>query len=251
VPAGATIVTALMYWQTVEKSQSALAGQRGYFNGYPIVGKALGNPNAPVAWSGGGCAGSSQGATTLRTYRADVRPYLNPGANGTYPVRLADSGSNGGGAPLTLGASLVIIYRATRVLNFATGQMLLLSALVFATLTVTLGLPPLRFAFHGPPQRDHRTSRIDIHVLQSSRTGIACEPGFHFREQRRIAQFCGCLIATRLDGVLYIAIQLSNFFPRLPAHLLDLLPRFGLSVVHLFPLRTVAPAPNESKHGKE
>ena len=111
VPAGATIVTAVLYWQTVEKSQSALAGQRGYFNGYPMVGKTLGNPNAPVAWSGGGCAGSSQGTTTLRTYRADVRPYLNPDANGTYQVRLADSGSNGGGAPLTLGASLVIIYR--------------------------------------------------------------------------------------------------------------------------------------------
>ena len=44
---------------------------------------------------------------------------------------------------LMIGLAWVIIYRATRVLNFATGQMLLLSALVFATLTVTLGLPPL------------------------------------------------------------------------------------------------------------
>src|SRR5438552_1177162 len=111
VPAGANIVAAFLYWQTVEKSQTLFAGQHGFFNGYPIVGKALGNPNAPVSWSAGGCAGASQGTTTLRTYRADVRPYVNQGGNGTYAVRLADSGSNGGGVPLTLGASLVIIYR--------------------------------------------------------------------------------------------------------------------------------------------
>lgn len=44
---------------------------------------------------------------------------------------------------LMIGLAWVIIYRATRVLNFATGQMLLLSALVFATLTITFGLHPL------------------------------------------------------------------------------------------------------------
>lgn len=117
VPAGAGIVAAFLYWQTVEKSQSAFAGQNGSFNGYTITGTVLGNPNAPVSWSAGGCAGSSNGTTTLRTYRADVRPYLNLDSNGnvlgngSYPVSLADSGSNGGGTPLTLGASLVIIYR--------------------------------------------------------------------------------------------------------------------------------------------
>jgi len=53
----------------------------------------------------------------MRVYRADVRPYLNVDANGntlgngTYAVKLADSGSNGGGTPLTLGATLVVIYR--------------------------------------------------------------------------------------------------------------------------------------------
>src|SRR6185503_20587809 len=53
----------------------------------------------------------------MRTYRTDVRPYLQVDLNGnvqpniSYQVRLADSGSNGGGAPLTLGATLVIIYR--------------------------------------------------------------------------------------------------------------------------------------------
>src|SRR5262249_9947004 len=76
VPDGADIVGAFLYWQTVEKSQSTQAGQNGFFNGYAITGKLLGNNNAPVSWSGGGCAGSSNGTTTLRTYRADVRRFL-------------------------------------------------------------------------------------------------------------------------------------------------------------------------------
>src|SRR5215469_3612139 len=123
VPAGADIVAAYLYWATVEGDQSALAGQHAFFNGYAIVGTVLGNPNAPVSWSSGGCSGSSIGSKTMRTYRADVRPYLpvdtNPAsptfgallANGTIPVRLADSGSNGNTTPTALGATLVIIYR--------------------------------------------------------------------------------------------------------------------------------------------
>lgn len=123
VPAGADIVAAYLYWATVEGSQSAFAGQHAFFNGYAVTGEVLGNPNAPTSWSSGGCSGSSNGSKTMRTYRADVRPYLpvdtNPAsptfgallANGTIPVRLADSGSNGNTQPNALGASLVIIYR--------------------------------------------------------------------------------------------------------------------------------------------
>jgi len=127
VPQGAEIVTALLYWQTVESSQSAFAGQNGFFRavfpggpatGYPITGAVLGNPNAPVAWTSSGCTGNSQGSKTIRSYGADVRAYLpqdsqgNILANGTYEVSLADSGSKSGVTPLTLGASLIIIYRA-------------------------------------------------------------------------------------------------------------------------------------------
>src|SRR6266704_1622894 len=36
VPAGADIVAAYLYWETVESSQSLLAGQQGFFNGYAI-----------------------------------------------------------------------------------------------------------------------------------------------------------------------------------------------------------------------
>jgi hypothetical protein len=121
VPPGADIVAAYLYWETVEKDKSTLAGQHGFFNGYAITADILG-PSTPTSWSSGGCSGSSGGTTTLRFYRADVRPYLPLDSNGgiqtpnatmpgNYEVRLADSGSNGGGAPLTLGASLVIVYR--------------------------------------------------------------------------------------------------------------------------------------------
>ena len=127
VPPGADIVAAFLYWETVESSQTTFAGQNGFFRpvfaggpatGYPITGVVLGNPNAPVSWSAGGCSGSSQGSKTMRTYAADVSRFLpqdsqgNILANGRYEVNLADSGSNGGGAPLTLGASLIIVYRA-------------------------------------------------------------------------------------------------------------------------------------------
>jgi hypothetical protein len=117
IPAGADIVAAFLYWETVESSQTSFQGQNGFFNGYPITGDVLGNPNAPTSWSSGGCSGSSQGTKTIRGYRADVRAFLpvdvnaNIQPNTNFTVRLRDSGSNGGGAPLTLGASLVIVYR--------------------------------------------------------------------------------------------------------------------------------------------
>src|SRR5262245_39617326 len=117
VPAGADVVAAFLYWETVEGNQTTFAGQNGTFNGYPITGVLRGDPNAPTSWSTGGCSGSAQGSKTMRVYRADVRPFLNLDANGnaigngTYTVQLADSGSNGGGVPLTLGATLVVIYR--------------------------------------------------------------------------------------------------------------------------------------------
>jgi len=123
VPTGADIIAAYLYWATVEGNQSSFAGQQAFFNGYAVTGTVLGNPNAPVSWSAGGCSGSAQGSKTMRTYRVDVRPYLpldkNPAsstfgtllASGDIPVRMADSGSNGNTPPNALGATLVIIYR--------------------------------------------------------------------------------------------------------------------------------------------
>jgi hypothetical protein len=118
VPAGADIVAAFLYWQTVESAKFPLAGQNGFLNGFAISGTPLpSSSQAPVSWSTGGCSGSANGTKVLNTYRADVRPYLNFDAlgrvvgNGSYVVKLRDSGSNGGGVPLTLGATLVVIYR--------------------------------------------------------------------------------------------------------------------------------------------
>ena len=114
VPAGADIVAAYLYWSTVE-SAGTNAGQQGFFRGYPIAGVALGNPNAPVSWSSGGCVGSSNGSKTMQVYRADVSSYLpvdssgNLQPNTSYQVRLADSGKNT--TPTALGATLIIIYR--------------------------------------------------------------------------------------------------------------------------------------------
>lgn len=123
VPVGADIVAAYLYWATVEGNQSTFAGQSAYFNGYAIKGEVLGNPNAPTSWSAGGCSGSANGSKTMRTYRADVHPYLPVDTNaasptfggliaaGNIPVRLKDSGSNGNTQPNALGATLVVIYR--------------------------------------------------------------------------------------------------------------------------------------------
>ena len=115
VPAGADIVAAVLYWQTVEKSSSAGVGALAYVNGKPVVG-GLAQFKQPPSWSAGGCSGPSNGTTIVQTYRADVRPYL-PIVNGVispntaYSVELADSGTNGSTAPFSLGATLVIVFR--------------------------------------------------------------------------------------------------------------------------------------------
>jgi hypothetical protein len=121
VPAGADIVAAFLYWETVESTlPGAITGQVASFNNFTITGQIQGNPKAPTSWSSGGCSGSSQGGKTMHLYRADVRPFLpldatgraqgNSGISG-FPVGFADSGTNGHAVPFTLGATLVIVYR--------------------------------------------------------------------------------------------------------------------------------------------
>jgi hypothetical protein len=122
VPQGAQIVHALLYWQTVEIVGGA-TGQNGFFRpvfnggpstGYPITGAILMNPSGTVYWTGTGCASASPTPKQLVTYRADVRALLRQDAqgnvvgNGDYQVTLA---SQSNGTPLTLGATLVLVYR--------------------------------------------------------------------------------------------------------------------------------------------
>jgi len=116
IPANVEVVAAYLYWETIEKTDNP-SSMNGKFDGQAIVAKTLGAGHAAPCWSGGGTTGSSQGAPTLRVYRADVLRYL-PAAGGLrvvndvqHTVSLADSGSNGGGVPLTEGASLVVVYR--------------------------------------------------------------------------------------------------------------------------------------------
>jgi len=125
VPAGAEVIAAVLYWQTVEKvgvvPGQPGSGENGFFRpliqggpakGYSITGVPLPNEST-VGWSSGGCTGTSTGKL-VRTYRANVVSLLprdssgNISANGTYEVRLANVGNN---TPLTLGATLVLIYR--------------------------------------------------------------------------------------------------------------------------------------------
>jgi hypothetical protein len=123
VPPGGQIVAALLYWQTVEKVGESGSGQNGYFRpvlagdpvapGYAISGTDL-TTTSPVAWSSGGCSGSPNGGKVVRTYRADVAGALpvdasgNAIANTSFEVRLPSVGAQ---TPLTLGATLVVIYR--------------------------------------------------------------------------------------------------------------------------------------------
>jgi hypothetical protein len=122
VPKGGQVIAALLYWQAVEKVGAAGSGQNGFFRpvftggpaapGYPISGTNISGSNT-VSWSSGGCSGSSTGKM-LRTYRADVAGGMpvdaqgNTLANGTYEVRLPSIGNS---TPITLGATLVVIYR--------------------------------------------------------------------------------------------------------------------------------------------
>jgi hypothetical protein len=122
VPSGADIVLAQLIWETVEStSGSATTGQHGFFNGYPITGAPVGIPSS--SWSSGGCSGNSMGAKVIKTYSADVRPFLpldmngNIQANGSFQVRLKDSGSNGNTTPHTPGATLLIIYRVVSTIG--------------------------------------------------------------------------------------------------------------------------------------
>jgi parallel beta-helix repeat protein len=129
VPAGAEVIAAVLYWQTAEKVGQLGTGQKGFFrpvftggpaSGYPITGVNL-PAHTTVSFSSGGCSGTSTGKI-VQTYRANVLYALprdsngNIIANGTvngitygqFEVRLPSVGNN---TPLTLGATLVLVYR--------------------------------------------------------------------------------------------------------------------------------------------
>jgi VCBS repeat-containing protein len=131
VPPEADVVAAFLYWQVVTTdSEGENSGSLNVtFKGHPLksqspdgtfepFGKALGT-GTPPCWSSGGSTGSSGGNKVTYSYRADVLRYFDVGGdgklavNGPHQVQVPDSGSNGNGLPLALGASLVVVYRTS------------------------------------------------------------------------------------------------------------------------------------------
>ena len=183
VPPGAQVVTAILYWATVEKSGSPGAGQNGYFRpvitnggppapGYAISGVLLGQDNS-VAFSNGGCSGSSDGKVT-RVYRADVRGLLPVDASGNVISGTADNPQNyevrlpsvGNQTPLTLGATLVIVYR---VLDPQANPLVPLNAISIydgAFGNTTQIQTPLSQVLKGFYQADGGTTRL-THIVAS------------------------------------------------------------------------------------
>jgi hypothetical protein len=127
VPAGADVVGAFLYWQTVLKLQDGMqAGTAGaMFNGEPLTavnGFSIARPVNPSGtapcWSSGGGTGSSNGTHKAVSYRADVlRMLQDPDVPGKIDVRrqfevvLPDPGSTGNLTPSTSGATLVVLWR--------------------------------------------------------------------------------------------------------------------------------------------
>ena len=127
IPAGAEVLAAYLYWQTISTSgtpdPSALRGAK--FKGNDISQSAvqLGNGTAPC-WSNGGGTGDSHGSKATWSFRADVMPFFprirptNPNApvqvavTGRHQVVLPDMGKSNR-LPSTLGAGLVVVYRVS------------------------------------------------------------------------------------------------------------------------------------------
>ncbi len=127
VPAGAEVVGAFLYWQTVENAGTIPghpgSGENGFFRplitsgpampGYPITGVPLPGQNEAVTWGSTSCA-EPQGSRLTRTYRANVLGAFPQDAkgnvltNGQFEIRVPSVNNS---TPLTLGATLVIIYR--------------------------------------------------------------------------------------------------------------------------------------------
>ena len=141
VPADADILSAHLYWQTMESTPEPNPyAAIGMFRGGLIMGKQVAPDGAPSCWGSGGGHGTTQGGQMLRTYRADVlallpfkkdavsgKPIgqrlvndsdLTPDVGGLTQIKLLDSGggpqspTTGNQVTHTNGASLIVIYRA-------------------------------------------------------------------------------------------------------------------------------------------
>ena len=126
IPAGAEVVAAYLYWQTISSSgapdPSVLQGAKFDGNDLGTIAVLLTKAGTAPCWSGGGATGGSNGSKATWSYRADVLrffPRVRPASPnqpvqvqvaGNHTVRLPDMGGSNQ-LPSTLGAGLVIVYR--------------------------------------------------------------------------------------------------------------------------------------------
>ena len=126
LPAGAEVVAAYLYWQTISSSgapdPSVLRGAKFRGNDLSQIAILVSKAGSAPCWSGGGGTGSSNGSKATWSYRADVLrffPRVRPASPnqpvqvqvaGSHTVTLPDMG-NSNQLPSTLGAGLVVVYR--------------------------------------------------------------------------------------------------------------------------------------------
>ncbi|MGC1647546.1 MAG: hypothetical protein WA741_17140, partial [Candidatus Sulfotelmatobacter sp.] len=106
VPDGAEVVAAFLYWQVLEPMAppSPDPGSSALFNGYSIAGDVVGSDQSACG----------SGTALVRSYRANVLPYLPVNANGSSQAATTHTVGlpvNPNGSPSLPGASLVIVYR--------------------------------------------------------------------------------------------------------------------------------------------
>jgi hypothetical protein len=186
VPAGAQIVAAVLYWQTVEKVTavpgSSDTGQNGFFgpmlNGnphlYPISGFSVPSHNT-VSFSNGGCSGGSTGKL-VKTYRTDVRGYLPVDANGNVNVSANNTGfqgfqvvlpSSSNTTPITLGATLVLVFRVINSSNFPLNAIVFYEGPFGPSSTTTLTMSQTAQGFYQADQNP--VSRL-THIVGSGQS---------------------------------------------------------------------------------
>ncbi|MGZ6162759.1 MAG: hypothetical protein ACXWLS_05485, partial [Myxococcaceae bacterium] len=128
IPAGAEIVAAYLYWQTISSSDapdaSALRGAKFKGNDISQIAVLLNRAGTAPCWGEGGATGEARGSRATWSYRADVLrffPRVRPSAPnlpvqvqvaGSHQVTLPDMGRSNR-LPSTLGAGLVVVYRVT------------------------------------------------------------------------------------------------------------------------------------------
>ena len=128
IPAGAEVVAAYLYWQTISSSgtpdPSVLQGAKFKGNDISKIAVLLTKAGTAPCWSSGGATGGSNGSKATWSYRADVLPFFprvrptSPNqpvqvqVEGSHTVTLPDMGGSNQ-LPSTLGAGLVVVYRLT------------------------------------------------------------------------------------------------------------------------------------------